>query len=65
MITLHTQAELPSLLGAPELPHLNRATWPYVSHRPQVEDYGCDKSFSSVRSAKFATQWTLECRVPD
>ena len=65
MIALHIQAELPSLLGAPELPHLNHATWPYVSHRPQVQDDGYDKPFSSVRSARFATQWTLGCRVPD
>ena len=25
----------------------------------------CDRPFSSVRSSRFATQWSLGCRVPD
>ena len=50
------------------LSQLIRGTLPFVPHGPQILDDGapgCDKSFSSVRSAGFVTQWTLGCRVPD
>ena len=132
MNALHIQAELPSLLGAPEhtlqhcrgncmhccrnaftqvlqIPnlHLVHQSLCYpMQRRPRASDHasvlprtvvslvkssvlgtsrwgnyaqcaqsaggggvrpsnGFDRPFSSVRSAKFATQWTLWCRVPN
>ena len=39
-----------------------------MPHSPQVKDdgtSGCDTHFSSERSARFVTQWTLGWRVPE
>ena len=50
------------------LPQLSCGTWPCMPHNSQIQDVGapgCDKPFSSLRSARFTTQWTFGCHVPD
>ena len=66
--SLITEQDVCQQMFIVKLPQVSRGTWPCMPHSPQVQDDGapgCDKLFSSVRSGKFATQWSLGSRIPD